>query len=554
MQMKKETLIERICILLAALSAFLIFSSQLYTGHPSFPDNVTEVSRGWYYIQDGQKVSVSLPADLYLNTDLVLYCDGLSESDANHFLTTRGAIYHLTIAIDDTILYSYDDSGFPRNRQMESKVNCTVALPSSYQGETLTFTYENTDHGHFSLPAVHMGDSLEVFFYHCKQNAASLACVFVMAVLSIISVCIALYLKHTGISEKRFTDISIFLFFCVCWFVTDSSFAQIFIGTVPLVRYVSFYAFMLLSIPMLHFIRNTHGIKNITAINVMLCLFYANVVLQSLLNYCGVFDFVDMLGVTHLLLFGGVSVVLYLLIRSYLETKNQELLAILYAFGVVAGGGVVSLILYWLLEISFYEVFFEIGIVLFIILLMRMLLVAMVDNLRFKTEIMVYQRLAKEDAMTGLKNRRSFDELLEKNADKLNMYENLYLIFMDLNHLKKTNDYHGHRTGDEMIIATARCIEKAFGSLGKCFRIGGDEFCAILPNVSLTEEELSHRLDEELRRYNGMCTKYQISLARGISNIRDEHGNLKSISDWKKEADLKMYQNKGWIKREEQED
>ena len=120
---------------------------------------------------------------------------------------------------------------------------------------------------------------------------------------------------------------------------------------------------------------------------------------------------------------------------------------------------------------------------------------------------------------------------------------------MDLNQLKNINDTFGHHTGDELIIAAARCIEKAFGSMGTCYRIGGDEFCAVLPNISLSEQQLSEKLDEEIRFYNSICSKFRISLARGISNIRNEDGSLKTVSDWKSDADLKMYQNKGWIKR-----
>lgn len=554
MHITKEKITERLLMLLVFAAILTVLIGQINTGHPSLPDKVTEVSDGWYYLEDGRKTQVTLPAVITLDTDrdLVLYCDSLSENNAGQMLTTRGAIYRMSVTLGRITLYQYDDSGFPRNTQMASKVNCTARLPASFKGQTLALTFKNTDHQRFEIDAVYVGDPLDIFFYLCFMDAATLLCIFMMAILSVITVCIALYLHYMGIPEKRFTDIALFLFFCVFWFLSDSSFAQNFTGSMPIVRYMSFYAFMLLSVPMLHFIKNTRGMQDCASINVIIYLFYGNVILQSILNYLGVFNFVDMLFVTHILLFGGVAWVLFLLIRAYQKNMDVELRSILFAFAVVAGGGVVSLILYWLLEISFYEVFFEVGIVLFIILLIRMLVVAMVDNLRFRTESLVYQRLAKEDSMTGLKNRRAFDELLEKNAAHFAMYENLYLIFMDLNHLKKTNDTHGHRAGDELIIAAARCIDRAFGSMGTCFRIGGDEFCAILPNTSLTEEELCGRLDDELRYYNSTSGKHPLSLARGISNIRDVNGDLKNISDWKKEADMNMYQDKGWVRREEQ--
>lgn len=551
MYFKKSTTIEKLLALLVCAVIALILFINMNVGQNNLPDKVSEISDGWYYMKDGQRINVTLPASITLDSseDLILYCDSLTKEYADQILTTRGAIYRLEISYGNNVLYHYEDEAFPRNIQMASKVNCNALLPSTFRGETIAFTYKNISGSTFQIEKVYAGNPLSVFFYHCSRNATTLFIIFMMAILSVITVCISLYLRHLRVQEKRFADIAYFLLFCVCWFLTDSSLAQMLGGSSPIIRYISFYAFMLLAIPILHFIKNTNGMKNYRIIDILIWIFYGNVILQSVLNYKGLFDFVDMLPLTHFLLFCGIAVLTSLLIRTYKTNHDKELYSILISFAVLAGGGVISLILYWLLKISYYEVFFEFGIVLFIILLIRTLIIAMVQNLKFKTETMVYQRLAREDALTGMKNRRAFDELLEKIEKNGNSYHSLFLVFMDLNQLKYINDTHGHQTGDELIIAAARCITKAFDPLGSCFRIGGDEFCAVLPNITLSEQQLSERLDKELHLYNNICGKFQISLARGISNIRDANGNLKTVSDWKREADLKMYLNKGWIKR-----
>lgn len=551
MDFKKSSIIEKILLFLVCAAMVFMLYLQSDVGQTNLLNHITEISNGWYYMENGQKIPVTLPSTIQVNNDddLILYCDSLTKKDANRFLTTRGAVYRLSVSVGKHALYQYDDSEFPRNVQMASKVNCSVALPDSYSGETIALTFKNTQNGVFHVGKVCIGDSLEVFWYHCSRDAVNLFIVFVMAILAVLSIGICLYIRHMHVEEKRFCDISLFLIVCVVWFLTDSSVGQMFGGSATWIRYISFYAFMLLAIPMLHFIKNTDRIKKYKVIDVIIYLFYGNVLIQSILNYLGMLDFVDMLFVTHILLFSGIAVLIRLLVKAYKESGDRELYSILVSFAVVAGGGVISLILYWLLKISYYEVFFEVGIVIFIILLIRMLVIAMVENLRFRTEAVVYQRLAKEDALTGMKNRRAFDEMIAKAQKNSDSYHSLFLVFMDLNQLKLINDTHGHHVGDEMIIATARCIEKAFGSMGTCYRIGGDEFCALLPNITLSEKELSDCLDEKIQQYNSICGKYQISLARGISNLRDEQGNLKTISDWKQEADIKMYQNKGWVKR-----
>lgn len=114
---------------------------------------------------------------------------------------------------------------------------------------------------------------------------------------------------------------------------------------------------------------------------------------------------------------------------------------------------------------------------------------------------------------------------------------------MDLNGLKHINDHFGHSAGDELIIGAARCIERAFAGYGECYRIGGDEFCAILPDPVLREEEWNALLDEEIQRHN-QSSRFKLSIARGASRLRTPAGVLKTVSDWKFEADQMMYQDK----------
>ena len=125
----------------------------------------------------------------------------------------------------------------------------------------------------------------------------------------------------------------------------------------------------------------------------------------------------------------------------------------------------------------------------------------------------------------------------------MNQYKDVLLVLMDINHLRRINNDCGRVAGDEVVVAAARCIENAFGQFGKCYRIGGDEFAAVLYEPDAGREELSERLDKEIRNYN-RNSRYRLSIARGFSSIRDKKGNLKTTGEWKYEADTNMYQNK----------
>ena len=90
-------------------------------------------------------------------------------------------------------------------------------------------------------------------------------------------------------------------------------------------------------------------------------------------------------------------------------------------------------------------------------------------------------RRAATDPLTGLMNRRSFIEQFD-----LAMSHGVSGVFVlaDADYLKAINDEHGHLIGDDAIVSIARALERTVGIDSLIARIGGDEFCAFLPNHS----------------------------------------------------------------------
>lgn len=512
---------------------------------PQSREDLHELSDGWYLMQDGARVEVTLPIVRKADTKtiLTLYNDSLTAADAGMTLTTRGALYRLRILLDGEPLYEYRDGLFPRNEQMRTKLDCTVNLPGETAGKNLTLVYEIPDRREYQIPRVYIGTASAVFRHYCLADAFTLAIVFVMLVMSLIAVWISLYSAKSGIRDRRFADAACFLLLCGAWCILDSSLAQYLSDMSPAVCYLSFYAFMTLPIPILHFVQNTGEMARYRILDLCILLFYLNAALQGLLCRLGFFELIEMLFVTHILLAVGASVLCGLIIREYLRKRTRELLVVLVAFATLSLSGVLALLLYWLLGIPYYGLIFECGILVFIVILLNGLIATMAGTLRFKTEALVYQRLSREDRLTGLRNRRAFEQFLETLEREAGSWENVALVFMDLNGLKHINDHFGHSAGDELIIGAARCIERAFAGYGECYRIGGDEFCAILPDPVLREEEWNALLDEEIQRHN-QSSRFKLSIARGASRLRDAAGVLKTVSDWKFEADQMMYQDK----------
>jgi diguanylate cyclase (GGDEF)-like protein len=101
------------------------------------------------------------------------------------------------------------------------------------------------------------------------------------------------------------------------------------------------------------------------------------------------------------------------------------------------------------------------------------------------------------DALTGLYNRRLFNEAFEKELNRARRYGlPLALVILDLHRFKEVNDRHGHPRGDEVLRSAAATLKSALRTSDSAFRIGGDEFALLLPQTDAAQAlALSRRVE-----------------------------------------------------------
>jgi diguanylate cyclase (GGDEF)-like protein len=141
------------------------------------------------------------------------------------------------------------------------------------------------------------------------------------------------------------------------------------------------------------------------------------------------------------------------------------------------------------------------GLGVFLLLLMRSIRAQRVALKQAGDEA---HQLARVDQLTGLGNRRAFDEALaEQLADACISGAQVCLLVADLNDFKQINDLYGHVSGDDCLRQAAGALQSALRDSDSCYRWGGDEFAVLVGQAS---EGDAARLAERVERtVAGLC-------------------------------------------------
>lgn len=150
-------------------------------------------------------------------------------------------------------------------------------------------------------------------------------------------------------------------------------------------------------------------------------------------------------------------------------------------------------------------------------------LIAIVETLRDITQQkeaqMALQRLATKDGLTGIANRRCFDEALAAEWHRAQRDQtSLALLLIDVDHFKRYNDTYGHQKGDECLKSVARAMEeKIFRPADLVARYGGEEFVILMPNTDIHGARLV--AERVVQHVHGLAIMHETSDIGGLVSI-----------------------------------
>lgn len=154
-----------------------------------------------------------------------------------------------------------------------------------------------------------------------------------------------------------------------------------------------------------------------------------------------------------------------------------------------------------------------------------------------KNEEKKLRSAATRDPLTQIYNRFYFEEYMKY---LLNEHVSFVLCYCDLDYLKNVNDTFGHLAGDMYITHFTECMQKSASDNDLFARIGGDEFCLVIPDGS--EENAREQMKSLQEEFAGSCNYHKGGFSYGVIKVGSENND--SLLSILEKADACMYQNK----------
>lgn len=447
------------------------------------------------------------------------------------------------IYIDNHLVYSYGNNQISKFGHMIGNIRCIVELKEEYAGKSIAWEITPYYSQPIEIPIVNIGPRSEIILNVLKVNLWKITAVTIYLIIAIMLTFMLIYrkIKKFDNKEKMMACITLFCYLSAFWIFNDSDLPQ-FIGYQN--QAFSFLSFISLSLMPPVFCDFINGLcqKNKKSLEILKIIGILSIVIQSICYLFDIKDPIEFLILTHLL----IIIVLIVSFLISVKTFSKDISSKIICFGIIG-----FMIAGFSAIVNFYKhpgspytsAYFTVGLIIISLSQFFILLVQEVKLMKSLTSASIYKKLAYKDVLTNLENRASMEKHMKKIIEKNNM-EEVYVGFVmcDINYLKETNDNFGHEAGDELIKGGAQCLNEAFNDVGKCYRLGGDEFTVILTKEIPITETLK-KLENIIKQYNN-THEYKLSMAYGYSKCILYKNSQEDLKKLYKESDENMYKMK----------
>ena len=503
---------------------------------------------GWFY-EDGTPANLSHLN--YSNSETTVS----RTIDANKMQSTclcfSSSTAYFSVYIDDELIYDFHPKLNPIYGNTYGSAFHTIPLPSFTGTAILTLKAENpiADPIQISFYNARFDDSFQYMYDYFSSNLVSFFISFFTLLVGLGMMILGLIFNSYREQKPEMVSLGCFSLCLSLWILSSSKFLGLICNNPAASRLIDFTTLMIFPFFGVVFLACT--LKNTQNRLLLISLFYTifNITFQFYMCLRGYADYHDMLPFSHIGFLLSILLCMILLIQKNLQDgkrnkKGKTSPLIIIAVCILIACGLADLASYYFLHPSNNARFTRFGLFFFMILLLYYETEEFITAFQQTHESNLVRQLAYRDGLTSLENRLAFNEYEQELEEKKTGA--CMITLFDINNMKNTNDTYGHNVGDQIIRSFASFLSDTFGKHGRVFRIGGDEFIAILhsenDNVDSQYSDCIRELMSSIRRHNtNTDSANTLSIAYGTAHC-DLANDI--LIDQEISADNKMYEQK----------
>ena len=425
-----------------------------------------------------------------------------------------------------------------------------IRIPFSIQdsGKQLTMVLNNPYHdGSGKITQMQIGNSIDMLLANISGNFFGLCISVIIVFIGFAFIIFFFPMWKNRAAGKELLYFGCFAFCIGTYMLTDCKLLQELFQNAHIYHVISEIFMMLIVIPMFLFFESMYHSDYVNSkILFGVCLFSIfDFIISYFLAVTGTMDYHETIFTTHFIYIIATLALFIVTLRNYLHGYKINKFHI---WGIISicSCVILDIVLFNFAAIRDTSFFTKIGTLFFMCFEAGQLLSNLLKDFKKDIKSEILEKLAYQDGLTELLNRTSYIEdirVLEKETST-----DVLVAFFDLNNLKPINDTLGHNFGDKILVAVATTLRDCFSHLGKCYRIGGDEFVVIATGNDLEKEFLQadELMQQKFAKLNdAQVFSFKLSVASGYAIWTDK---TKSLNDVIQEADEKMYCNKKKMK------
>lgn len=400
---------------------------------------------------------------------------------------------------------------------------------------------------------VYFGDATSIIMMKIADDVFPLILAAILFFAGLFFVCIGIITHNVMEHYRGMIFYGLFSVFLSAWMLSGMVWIYLFTDSLRVID-IGLHLYLMAAILfILLYVYDEFRLVHVDLFRILLCIWAFMTVAIVTLMLGGVLQPGQLLFVEHVLIFIA-AVVLLIEMFSYLvyHQGNMEKTR-LFNFGIIffVFFGLYDLCRFYQGNDGDYSAATRIGVIFLTVIAAAMEIKEAVTLLQLGIKAGKIGKIAYTDANTGIGNSAAFKLKMESLEVTRTNYSYIGIIQFDVNNLKIINDTKGHEAGDLLIKTAADIIDRSFGTIGTCYRVGGDEFVAITTynHAPMACEDAILRFESLIEQFNRNPTKpFELRIAYGVAYYQNTENRYITLKEIHKIADERMYNKKKELK------